>query len=160
IFTARSRSRSSRATPTSSWGFGAKSKTRGVPQRRTSTLSLSLAPRGTEGWGTLGISRRRARTFSSASFTSPSTSLILSPPPPLGRNRDAAVLLAHLLRASPVRGLQLLALVDQLAPPDVAGYQLAHELCATLLSEGSRDLFGSLPDQPDVEHGVCPLTLR
>src|SRR5215469_17231545 len=76
----------------------------------------------------------------------------------LGGNR-AAVLLARLLRAAPVRGLELLALVDQLAPIDVAGHELAHEFRAALLGDGTRDLLGSLSDQPDVEHAATPSPL-
>src|SRR5215475_13558200 len=76
----------------------------------------------------------------------------------LGGN-GPAVLLARLLRAAPVRGLELLALVDQLAALDVAGYELAHEFRAALLGDGARDFLGSLSDQPDVEHAVTPSPL-
>ena len=48
-----SKSRPSGA-PRSTWSRGAKSKLRGVPQRRTSTLALSSAPTGTLASGRLG----------------------------------------------------------------------------------------------------------
>ena len=54
ILTARSMSSSPSASPTSSCGLGVKANSRGVPQRRTSTLSASLLPGGTEGCGTFG----------------------------------------------------------------------------------------------------------
>ncbi len=54
-----SKSRPSGA-PRSTWSRGAKSKARGVPQRRTSTLPVSSAPAGTPGCGRLGSAISRA----------------------------------------------------------------------------------------------------
>src|SRR5262249_24481634 len=76
----------------------------------------------------------------------------------LGGN-GPAVLLPRLLRAAPVRGLELLALVDQLAALDVEGYELAHEFRAALLGDGTRDLLRALSEQPDVEHAATPSPL-
>ena len=47
------------AAPTSTWSRTAKSKTRGVPTRRTSTLSLSDVPAGVRACGRFGIPCRK-----------------------------------------------------------------------------------------------------
>src|SRR5262249_3963552 len=78
-FDARSMSSRPSRPPTSSWGLGLKSNRRGVPQRRTSTFSSSLLPRGTEGCGTLGTCASSASMASSTAFTSASSALIRSP---------------------------------------------------------------------------------
>ena len=57
-------------SPTSRWSFTAKSKVAGVPQRRTSTLSASLRPTGTDSCGRLG---RLASSASSDACTDSSS---------------------------------------------------------------------------------------
>ena len=57
--TARAKSSTPSASPSTSWGFGSKSNGRGWPQRRTSTFSSSVVPGGTEGCGRLGSWRSR-----------------------------------------------------------------------------------------------------
>src|SRR5262249_15284412 len=79
ILTARSGSRIPSAWATSSCVLGANGKARGVPQRRTSTLSSSFRPCGTEGWGGFGSWTRSASIRSSISFTSSSRTLMRSP---------------------------------------------------------------------------------
>src|SRR5262249_47281847 len=79
ILTARSGSRIPSASPTSSCVLGANGKARGVPQRRTSTLSSSFRPGGTEGWGRFGGWTKSASIRSSLSFTSSSRTLMRSP---------------------------------------------------------------------------------
>ena len=55
--------------PTSTWSLISKSNSRGVPQRRTSTFSVSSLPTGTEGSGRFGIVNRRSfRAFLTAAF--------------------------------------------------------------------------------------------
>ena len=54
-FVARARSRMPMASPRSTWSFGSKSSSGGVPQRRTSTASASESPSGTASSGRLGI---------------------------------------------------------------------------------------------------------
>src|SRR5256712_2795713 len=78
IRAARSRSSPS-AAPTSSWGFGGKANVRGSLQWRTSTLSSSPLPSGTDGWGRFGSWSRSASRRSSTPLSSASSVLIRSP---------------------------------------------------------------------------------
>ena len=55
IFAACSKFRMPSCSPNSQCGFGAKSNARGVPHRRTSTLSSAVVPGGTLSAGRLGI---------------------------------------------------------------------------------------------------------
>ena len=72
----RSQSRIFKSSPRSQWAFGSKSKARGVPQRRTSTLSFSSAPIGTESWGVFGRTVMMAVSWSSISANSASRDLM------------------------------------------------------------------------------------
>ena len=105
ILAARSMSSSPSSAPTSSWGFGAKANARGVPQRRTSTLSASLVPAGTEGCGRLGIWASSSWMRSSSAATSPSRALMRSPDLPHPRHLGGGVLAAALGLADGLRGL-------------------------------------------------------
>ena len=82
--------------PTSTWSFTAKSKSRGVPQRRTSTFAVSSAPSGTPACGRFGspissvlssawsASSRWALAFRSSPMpATSSSSAVASPPLPL-----------------------------------------------------------------------------
>src|SRR5215510_14053332 len=78
IRAARSVSRPS-AAPTSSCGFAGKSNVRGSLQWRTSTLSSSPLPSGTEGCGRFGSCNASVSSRSSTSFSSASSALMRSP---------------------------------------------------------------------------------
>src|SRR5437867_5179301 len=67
------------AAPTSSWGLGGKPNVRGSLQWRTSTLSSSPLPSGTEGCGRFGSCSASASSRSSTSFSSASSALMRSP---------------------------------------------------------------------------------
>ena len=69
------------ASPTSVWSFGAKPKVRGVPQRRTSTLSASERPTGVDAWVRLGRSSRKSRSPRWTRSSSPSRRFVSSPMP-------------------------------------------------------------------------------
>src|SRR5690606_31106795 len=73
---ARSKSRMPSAPPISQWGFGAKSNVRGVPHRRTSTLSADEAPTGTLWCGRLGSVSSSAWRRASIASSSASCSLM------------------------------------------------------------------------------------
>src|SRR6266566_5116009 len=140
IRAARSRSSPS-AAPTSSWGFGGKANVRGSLQWRTSTLSSSPLPSGTDGWGRFGswsrsASRRSSTPLSSASSaitseTSSAPPLVASPRRTtsgcsricrtsstalLGFDRRGALRLDARDRADPIVGLE----VDDTHAPRVA----------------------------------------
>ncbi len=75
ILTARSKSRMSSAAPMSTWSLTGKEKARGVPHVRTTGLSSSPAPSGTEGSGTFGMERSNSSIFRSIAGSSASASL-------------------------------------------------------------------------------------
>ncbi len=75
------KSSSPSASPTSVWSFGAKPKVRGVPQRRTSTLSDSERPTGVDAWVRLGRSSRKSRSPRWTRSSSPSRRFVSSPMP-------------------------------------------------------------------------------
>ncbi len=66
ILAACGHSRMPSASPSSQWAFGTKSRRGFSPQVRTTTLSFSSLPSGTESWGTLGTT---SSTFSMAAST-------------------------------------------------------------------------------------------
>jgi hypothetical protein len=55
-----------------------------------------------------------------------------------------------------VLGLELLALVNEAPPHDVARHELLDEGGAALLGQSALDLLRSVSDQPDVQHGSSP----
>src|ERR1035441_9574165 len=70
-FAARSRSSMPSSGPRSQCALGSKSKCRGSPTRRTSRLSASLEPTGTDSCGTFGIPLSISRKDASAAFFLP-----------------------------------------------------------------------------------------
>src|SRR5262245_8523390 len=152
------RSVSSRPSPApmSSWGFGGKSKARGMPQRRTSTLSASPAPEGTEGCGRLGTWASNSWMRSSRAATSPSRPLLRSP---TSRHLGGGVLaaaprLADGLGGAVALGLEVLGLAQQGPAAAVEGEDLPDVLAAPLVGQAALDLVGALADEPEVEHRV------
>src|SRR5215831_14672303 len=119
------------AAPTSSWGLAGKSNVRGSLQRRTSTLSSSPLPSGTDGCGRFGS-------------CSPS---VLTPA--LGQ--------ADGLRGLVAEGLEVLALADEPAALGIELDQLGDEIRAPLRGQRAADRIGLLADQPDVKHDATGL---
>ena len=75
-FAARSKSRMPSASPISQCGFGVKAKAGGVPALRTTTLSCSPAPCGTESSSRFGTSERIASiSVSSAGIVAPASAI-------------------------------------------------------------------------------------
>ncbi len=72
ILAAWGHSRMPSASPSSQCGFGAKSSLGFSPQVRTTTLSFSSLPSGTESWGTLGTTRSSFSMAASTCFSSSS----------------------------------------------------------------------------------------
>ncbi len=61
-FEARSKSRMPSASPSSQCGFGLKGGDGTAPTTRSTRLSVSSRPTGTDSWGMFGISLRRRRS--------------------------------------------------------------------------------------------------
>ena len=130
ILVARSKSMMPSAGPRSQCGFGAKSKARGSPCRRTSTLSAALAPTGTDSCGRLGSVRSRRRRC--CSICSSFDLDLLDPLAALAARRvDRGHVLPlapgarHLVAGGILLALQILHRRNRAAP---AGFELAQFL--------------------------------
>ena len=165
ILLARSKSRMPSASPISKCCFGSNANCRGVPQRRTSTLSSAERPTGTLGCGTFGISSSSASRRASASLTSGVERLDAVGDLAHERHRGLRVLAAALgladgLGGAVALGLELLGLGHQ--PPALRVHREhgreRHRGAAR--REGALHRRGIFSDQLDVEHRVAPpLTL-
>ncbi|MBA7701653.1 hypothetical protein ES703_110396 [subsurface metagenome] len=67
-----------RDSPSFQWGAGWKSKLGSSPQERTTTLSCSPLPTGTEEWGILGTRSKSSSSCLSRLLTSSANALILA----------------------------------------------------------------------------------
>src|SRR5882724_5788474 len=160
IRAARSRSSPS-AAPTSSWGLGGKANVRGSRQRRTSTLSSSPLPSGTDGCGRFGSWSASASSRASTDLSSASSPLMRSPtsrmracsapassPRRLAWPISSVVLLRRALRSSLSRTSRRRSVSSSIssgmrsAPPLVASPRRTASGCSRISRTSSTALLG------------------
>jgi hypothetical protein len=143
---------------------GVKAKVRGVPLRRSSTLSFSSAPSGTSGSGGFGRRRRRsARRASSAlaCFLEP-RDLVLAPGDERAETFEFRLVAAGLRGARLLRGKAFArqgsasAAVIFGAPRLVDGKHFCRGACQPPSAHGGVERFRVLADRLDVVHGSRP----
>src|SRR5499427_7831296 len=149
------------AAPTSSWGLAGKSNVRGSLQRRTSTLSSSPLPSGTDGCGRFGSCSASVSSRSSTSFSSASSVLMRSPtsrmracsapassPRRLARPMASEALLRRALRSSLSRTSRRRSVSSSIssgtrfAPPFVASARRTASGCSRISRTSSTTLLG------------------